>query len=327
MSSVPETNPDAAAESAPTEDFRCGQVAIVGRPNVGKSSLLNSLIGTKISIVSRKAQTTRQTVQGVLTTSQAQYVFVDTPGFQTRHSGRLNRHLNRLVTDALAAVSVIVWVVEAGRFSAPDQRLIPLLPAGPRLVLALNKVDQLANASQLFPFTQQILDRMAQSAASRPIDAVVPISALQIGRGAIAAVAAGNTLLEEIRQGLPLGPAWFDADTLTDRSERFLAAEFIREKIFRCVGDELPYGCAVLIERWEVMPNQVHISACIWVERSSHRPILLGAKGLHLKRIGTEARVEIERLIGNKVFLELFIKVRGQWAEHSDALRELGFDA
>lgn len=313
------------AESQPP--FRCGRVAIVGRPNVGKSSLLNSLINTKISIVSSKAQTTRHAIQAVLTTETAQYVFIDTPGFQTRHGGRLNRQMNRLVTDALTDIDVIVWVIEAGNFNAGDQRLLPLLPTAPRLVVVLNKIDQLPSSNQLFPFTQNLMQKLAVQAPQRSIDAVVPLSAQQAGRGLPAAVQAGQALLKEIVSGLPEGEAWFEVDTLTDRSERFLAAEFIREKIFRWVGDELPYGCAVVIEQWIEQGPRVHIAACIWVERETHRPILLGAGGAHLKRIGTEARLDIERLLGQPVFLELFIKVRTGWAERGDALRQLGYDA
>lgn len=292
--------------------YRCGFIALVGRPNVGKSTLSNALIGAKLSIVSRKAQTTRHRIQGVLTRDDAQFVFVDTPGFQTRHGGAMNRMMNRVVTQALSEVDVVVHVVEAGKWSDGDANLLPLLPKGKRVILAVNKVDLLKQRNDLFPF-------VAKLAALHPYDAVVPVSAAKDKQL--------DVLLDEIASGLPQSEPMFEADTLTDRPMRFIAAELIREKIFRLVGDELPYGCTVVIEQWEEAENgSVRIAACVVVERESHRPILLGAGGMHMKRIATEARQDISKLLEQPVFLEVYIKVRKGWSERESALRDLGYE-
>lgn len=294
-----------------TDTFRCGFIAIVGRPNVGKSTLANALIGSKISIVSRKAQTTRHRIHGVLTRPQEQYVFVDTPGFQTRHGGAMNRMMNRVVTQVLADVDVVVHVVEAGKWSAGDAALLPLLPKSANTVLAVNKVDALASKNDMFAYVGKIM-------ALHPYAAVVPVSAL---RGVQL-----EQLLAEIKERLPVGEPMFEADTLTDRPVRFIVAELLREKIFRLVGDELPYGCTVVIEQWEENAKGVHISACIVVERESHRPILLGAAGGHMKRIASEARQDMAKLLDKTVFLEVYIKVRKGWSDREGALRELGYE-
>jgi len=291
---------------------RCGLVAIVGRPNVGKSTLLNALIGAKISIVSRKAQTTRHRILGVLTRPDAQFVFVDTPGFQTRHGGTMNRMMNRVVTQALAEVDVVVMVVEAGKWSSGDAQLLPLLPAGPRHILAVNKTDSLKDRNSLYPYVATVTKEHA-------FDAVVPISAAKTRQL--------DDLLSEIAAGLPEGEPMFEEDTLTDRPVRFIAAEMIREKIFRLVGDELPYSCTVIIEQWEEAERQTRIAACIIVDRESHRPILLGAGGEHMKRIATEARQDIAKLLDTSVHLEIYIKVRKGWSDKESALRDLGYDA
>lgn len=291
---------------------RCGFVAIVGRPNVGKSTLLNALIGAKISIVSRKPQTTRHRINGVLTRPSEQFIFVDTPGFQTRHGGTMNRMMNRVVTQALSEVDVVVMVVEAGKWSEGDANLLPLLPKGPRHVLAVNKTDALKDREALYPYVARIAEQHA-------FDAVVPVSAAK--RRQL------DDLLGEIAQGLPEGEPLFEEDTLTDRPVRFIAAELIREKIFRLVGDELPYACTVVIEQWEEAENQTRIAACVIVDRESHRPILLGAGGEHMKRIATEARMDIARLLEKPVHLEVYIKVRKGWSERESALRDLGYDA
>ena len=291
--------------------LRCGFVAIVGRPNVGKSTLANALIGSKVSIVSRKAQTTRHRIHGVLTRGQEQFVFVDTPGFQTRHGGAMNRMMNRVVTQALAEVDVVVHVVEAGKWSEADAQLLPLLPAPGRTILAVSKVDQLKRRDDLFPFVARI-------AAQHPYAAVVPISA---ARGYQL-----DALLAEIGQRLPEGEPMFEADALTDRPLRFIAAELVREKIFRLVGDELPYGCTVVIEQWEEHDKGARIAACVVVERDSHRPILLGTGGSHMKRIATEARQDIAKLLDKPVHLEVYVKVRKGWSEREGALRDLGYE-
>ncbi len=291
--------------------FRCGFVAVVGRPNVGKSTLTNALIGSKISIVSRKAQTTRHRINGVLTRDHEQFVFVDTPGFQTRHGGAMNKMMNRVVTQTLADVDVVLFVVEAGKWSPGDAKLLQLLHNPTRTILVITKIDQIKNRDTMYPFVQSI-------AAQFPFDAVVPVSANK--RHQL------DQLLEEISKRLPENEPFYEADTLTDRPMRFIAAELIREKIFRLVGDELPYGCTVVIEQWDETPKGVAIAACVIVERESHRPILLGVGGSHMKRIASEARQDIAKLLDLPVHLEVYIKVRKGWAEKESSLRDLGYE-
>ena len=291
--------------------FRCGFVAVVGRPNVGKSTLTNALIGSKISIVSRKAQTTRHRINGVLTREHEQFVFVDTPGFQTRHGGTMNRMMNRVVTQALADVDVVLHVVEAGKWSKGDEELLPLLPTAQKTILVLSKVDQLKDKNSLFGFVNDLM-------AKHPYAAVVPVSAVKDMQL--------NVLLDEIAARLPEGEPMFEADTLTDRPMRFIVAELIREKVFRLVGDELPYACTVVIEQWEEHERGARIAACIVVERETHRPILLGAQGMHMKRIATEARQDIEKLLEKPVHLEVYIKVRKGWSARESSLRDLGYE-
>lgn len=293
------------------EEFRCGFVAVVGRPNVGKSTLTNALVGSKVSIVSRKAQTTRHRIHSVLTRDHEQFVFVDTPGFQTRHGGAMNRMMNRVVTQTLADVDVVVHVVEAGKWTEGDAQLLPLLPKKGHSILVINKIDLFKDKSDLLPF-------IAKLSQEYEYDSVIPLSAardMQLG-----------VLLDEIAKCLPVGEAMFEADTLTDRSMRFIAAELIREKIFRLVGDELPYSCTVMIEEWEENEQGARIAACVLVERDSHRPILLGAGGEHMKRIASEARQDIERMLEKQIFLDVYIKVRKGWSDRDASLRELGYE-
>lgn len=292
-------------------DFRCGFVTIVGRPNVGKSTLANALVGAKISIVSRKAQTTRHRINSVLTREKEQFVFVDTPGFQTRHGGLMNRMMNRVVTQSLTDVDVVLHVVEAGKWNEGDEQLIPLFPKGTRVILVINKVDLMKNKADLLPY-------IAKVAAKYEYAAVLPVSAqrkVQL-----------DTLLDEVAQYLPVDEPMFEEDTITDRSMRFIAAEMLREKVFRLVGDELPYGCAVMIEQWEETAKAVRIAACILVEREGHKPILLGAKGMHMKRIATEARQDMQAMLEKPVHLEVYVKVRQGWTEREATLRELGHE-
>jgi GTP-binding protein Era len=294
-----------------TPPFRCGFVAIVGRPNVGKSTLTNALIGSKISIVSRKAQTTRHRIQGVLTREHEQFVFVDTPGFQTRHGGALNHMMNRVVTQTLSQVDVVVHVVEAGKWSDGDAKLLPIIPGGERSILAVNKIDTLKRRDELFPY-------VARLAGLHAYGAVVPVSAAKNRQL--------DALLDEVAARLPESEPMFEADTLTDRPMRFIAAELVREKIFRLVGDELPYGCTVVIEQWEETAGHARIAACVVVERDSHRPIFLGTGGAHMKRIATEARQDISKLMDKAVHLEVYIKVRPGWSDRAGSLRDLGYE-
>lgn len=291
--------------------FRTGFVAVVGRPNVGKSTLTNALIGSKISIVSRKAQTTRHRIHGVLTREHEQFIFVDTPGFQTRHGGAMNRMMNRVVTQALADVDVVVHVVEGGKWTDGDAKLLPLLPDAKRTILVVSKIDAIKRRDDLFAFVSKIM-------ALHPYDAVVPVSALKSQQL--------DQLLQEIAARLPEGEPLFEEDTLTDRPVRFIAAELLREKIFRLVGDELPYACTVVIEQWEENDQGLRVAACVVVERDSHRPILLGAGGEHMKRIATEARQDIAKLVDKPVHLEVYIKVRKGWSDRESALRDLGYE-
>lgn len=294
-----------------TPAFRCGFVTVVGRPNVGKSTLTNALVGAKVSIVSRKAQTTRHRINSVLTRDNEQFVFVDTPGFQTRHGGLMNQMMNRVVTQSLANVDVVLHVVEAGKWNSGDEQVIPLFPKDAAVLLVINKVDLFKNKEDLLPFLAQMMEKYDYTA-------VIPVSAqkgVQL-----------PTLLDEIARYLPENEAMFEEDTLTDRSMRFIASELLREKIFRLVGDELPYGCAVMIEQWEENDEGARIAACVLVEREGHRPILLGAGGMHMKRIATEARQDIQNLLEKPVYLDVYVKVRKGWTEREATLRELGHE-
>lgn len=289
---------------------RAGYVAIVGRPNVGKSTLLNRLVGSKISITSRKPQTTRQRIFGILTRENAQIVFVDTPGFQTEHDTALNRLLNRGVKQGVEETDVVLWVIEGPRIDERDLALRKLLPREKPLVVVINKVDRLRDKARLLPFMRQ-LD------ATVDCSAIVPVSA-RTGLGLDELVKAVVTLLPE-------GPPLFEADEITTQSERFLAAEMIREKLFRLLGDELPYATAVGIERFETRGGLRRISAEIMVDKESQKPIVIGRKGENLKRIASEARRDMESLFGGKVFLEVWVKVRGAWADDARLLKRMGY--
>jgi GTP-binding protein Era len=291
-------------------DLRSGLLAIVGRPNVGKSTLLNALIGEKVSIVSRRAQTTRHRIMGILTKPDAQYVFVDTPGFQTKHGNALNRVMNQGVRQALAEVDVVLLVVEAGRFDDRDRAVRRLIPDEQPLIIVVNKIDQLPDKTQLLPF-------LARLAGEGEFAAIVPVSAM---RGAQLAV-----LLAEARKHLPNDELLFAEDEITDRSERFLAAEYIREKIFRLIGDELPYAAAVEIEKFVVDGELRRISAAILVDREGHKSIVIGRGGDMIKRIASEARQDMERMFDGPVFLEVFVKVKSGWADDERMLKTLGY--
>lgn len=290
---------------------RCGTVAIVGRPNVGKSTLLNALVGQKVSITSSKPQTTRHRISGILTRPGVQYVFVDTPGFQTRHGGALNRALNRAVRRALDEVDVVLLVVEAGRFDDEDRAVVGLLPRRTPVFLVANKSDRLPRRDAMLPF----LERAAREFEFAEI---VPVSATKARNL--------DELLKALASYLPEQPALFDADALTDRSERFIAAELVREKLFRRLGEELPYGCAVTIDRFEEGARLRRIHAAIVVDKPNHKAIVIGKRGEKLKAIATAARRDMEEVFGGKVFLEVWVKVRRGWTEDAGALRGLGYE-
>ncbi len=291
--------------------FRCGYIAIVGRPNVGKSTLMNKLIGAKVSITSRKAQTTRHRSTGIQTRDDAQYVYVDTPGFQTRHSNALNKTLNRTVTTTLTAADVVLFVVEAGTFGEADGKVLELLPANVPLILVINKSDQMKDKAPLMAFAQQV-------AAKRDFVAIVPVSAKQNFQL--------DRLEGEIRKQLPEGEAIFDEDDITDRSEKFLAAEIVREKVFRFVGDELPYTSTVVIEKFEQEGALRRVFAAILVGRDAHKAMLIGKKGERLKEISTQARLDMEKLFGGTVYLEIWVKVKSGWADNEAGLRAYGYE-
>lgn len=310
---APETPqaPEAGASSQ-----RCGLIAIVGKPNVGKSTLLNALVGQKISITSRKAQTTRHRITGIRTRGATQFVFVDTPGFQTRHAKALNRSLNKTVMGAVGDVDLVLFVVEAGRFTLGDAKVLSLLQPGVPALLVANKLDQVHRRAELAPWLRDMQER-------HPFNEFVPMSA-QNPKDV-------ERLFAICEKFLPEQPWWYGEDELTDRSEKFLAGETVREKLFRLTGEELPYTSTVVIDKFEEEPSPQHgrfvrIAATIVVERDSHKAMVIGDKGERLKRIGTETRQELEKLMGAKVFIEIWVKVRAGWADDEARVRSFGYE-
>ncbi len=291
--------------------FRCGFVAIVGRPNVGKSTLLNHLIGQKVSITSHKAQTTRHRITGILTEGQTQFVFIDTPGFQTAHANALNRGLNRVVHNSMLDVNVVLFVIEARHFDERDRQVLRLLPDDLPVILVINKVDYVTDKKELLPF----IDNLSKE---REFSAIVPVSAKHNQQL--------DALLEVIRPYLPLSDAIYPEDEITDRSERFLASELLREKVFRFTGDELPYSCSVVIEQYKQEGSLRRIHAAILVDKESHKAILIGKNGVKLKEIASQARLDMEKLFDGKVFLEVFVKVKSGWADNARMLKSLGYE-
>ncbi|MFL9609016.1 GTPase Era [Methylobacillus sp. Pita2] len=290
--------------------FRCGTVAIVGRPNVGKSTLLNHILGLKLSITSRKAQTTRHRLLGIHTTEDTQFLFVDTPGFQQKHINALNRNLNRTVTQVLSEVDVVLFVIEPMHLGDADRKVLELLPKNQPVFLVVNKADLMGDKGNLLPLIQDF-------DLEFPFTGIIPVSAKK------------NLYLDEllaaVREHLPEQPAIYGEDELTDRNERFLAAEMLREKIFRLLGDEVPYSVAVEIEKFEQEGNLRRIHAAIIVDKDSQKPMLIGKGGEKLKRISTEARQDMEKLFGGKIWLETWVKVKGGWADDERALKSLGY--
>jgi GTP-binding protein Era len=289
---------------------RSGTVAIVGRPNVGKSTLFNRMVGQKVSITSAKPQTTRHRIAGILTRDGAQAVFVDTPGFQLRQGGALNRTLNRTVVHALEGVDLVLVVVEAGRLGIEDRQVLRLLPKAVPAVLVVNKSDKVPEAARMMPFLQ---------AAGKEHDFadIVPVSA-RTGRNV-------GKLVRVLLSRLPEQPFLHPADELTDRSERFLAAELLREKLFRSVGDEVPYGSTVVIDKFEQEGRLRRIHASIVVEKAGHKAIVIGREGEKLKSIASAARLDMEKLFGGKVFLEVWVRVKKGWSGNEAQIRQLGY--
>lgn len=296
-------------------DYRSGYVAIVGRPNVGKSTLLNNLVGQKVSITSRKSQTTRHRINGILTDAQSQFIFVDTPGFQKQHTNRLHNTMNRTVIQSMRDVDVVILVIEALRFDDRDKLVVKLLPAmdspDKPVILVINKVDRLADKSQLLPF----LEEMAKEYA---FAAIIPVSAekgIQLA-----------DLIRTVRSYLPQNPPLFDENEVTDRSEQFIAAELVREKLFRLLGEEIPYSTSVIIDQFTMEGELRKIHASIIVDRSNQKAIVIGKDGEKLKLIATQARKDMEQNFGGKVFLKVWVKVKSGWADDARALKSLGYE-
>ena len=292
-------------------EYRCGYVGLIGRPNVGKSTLLNHMIGQKISITSHKPQTTRHRILGIKTTDAAQFVYVDTPGLHKSGKHAMSRYLNRAAASTLADVDVVIFIIEACYFSDDDAAVLKRLKdLKVPVVLAINKVDKLANKDELLPFINEMMTKM-------DFVAVLPISALK------------GVNLTELEQSLakllPVADAFFPEDQITDRNVRFLAAEIIREKLTRILHQELPYNLTVEIEQYKPEKEQTLIHALIWVERENQKGIVIGNKGERLKEIGRQSRLDIAKLIDHRVHLELWVKVKEGWSDDERALQSLGY--
>ncbi len=292
--------------------FRCGYIAVVGRPNVGKSTLINTIIGEKVSITSKKPQTTRNRVLGVVTKGKSQFVFVDTPGFQTKYGNALIRGMNRSVRSTLTDTDVVVLLIESNGWRADDEKVLQLIDKNAKnVILAINKVDLLKQKDELLPL-------MAASMQKFPFAAIVPVSA-EKGKQV-------DELMAEIEKLLPENPPFFDPDIYTDKSPRFLAAETIREKAFRLLGDELPYGIAVTIDKWQEDDKHAEIIATLIVEREAHKGIVIGAQGEKLREISRLARKDIGEMLGKNVYLEVWVRVRKGWNDDTRALKTLGYE-
>lgn len=293
--------------------FHCGFVAIIGRPNVGKSTLLNHILGQKISITSRKPQTTRHQILGVKTTDTAQVIYVDTPGIHNRRSTAINRYLNRAASSVLDDVDLVLFVVQAMRWTEEDEIVMSRLQyVKAPILLVVNKIDKLADKNELLPF----IDRLT---AMRHFDSVIPLSALHAQNI--------DQLEAEVYERLPHNEPFFPVDQITDRTVRFLSAEIIREKLVRELGQELPYATTVEIERFEEEHTLTRIFATIYVETKGQKAIIIGRKGARLKSIGSKARVDIEKMLEGKVYLELWVKIREGWSNDERALASLGYSA
>ncbi len=302
-----------SSEAAVSADFRCGFAAIVGRPNVGKSTLLNALLKRKISIVSPKPQTTRHRILGILTTDTAQIVFVDTPGLHAGGGRAMNRHMNRAALNSLSDADVNLFVIEALRWSAEDQRVLDeLVQRGRPIVAIVNKVDKVFPKERLLPFLDE-LSKRAEFAE------MIPLSSLK-KKGL-------DPLPATIARYLPESPPHFPPEQVTDRSDQFLASEIVREKLTWRLRQELPYGLTVGIERFEEEDGRLMINAVIWVERAGQKAIVIGQGGEQLKEVGRAARLEMNELFKRPVHLELWVKVKENWSDSENALRQLGYES
>ena len=294
-------------------NYKCGYIAIIGRPNMGKSTLLNRILEVKLSITSRKPQTTRHQILGVKTTSEGQFIYVDTPGIHSGGKKAINRYMNKAASSVIHDVDVILFLVQALKWTEEDQLVLDKLQhVQAPVLLVVNKVDKLADRDQLLPFLQELSARYSFSN-------IIPISAKKGDNVA--------ELEQEVLKLLPASPPFFEDDQYTDRSVRFLVAEIIREKLVRELGKELPYQTTVEIERFKEGENITEINAMILVETKGQKVIVIGNKGARLKKIGTQARKDIEKLLGQKVFLQLWVKIKSGWSDNESALRSLGYDA
>jgi GTPase len=292
--------------------MNCGFVALIGRPNVGKSTLMNHLLKQKISITSRKPQTTRHRILGINTTEAGQAIYMDTPGMHSSEKRALNRYLNRTAETTLLGVDVIVWLIDGLSWHEYDEVIFKKLEqAGLPVILAVNKVDKVKDKDAILTFFAEARHRF-------PFEHLIPISALK------------RTNLDQLESLiltlLPTSDLIYPEDQITDRPERFLAAEIIREKLTRRLGDELPYALTVEIERYEELPGITKIYAIIWIERLTQKNIVIGKEGEMLKKVGTDARFDIEKLIGQKVYLQLWVKVKKNWSDNERAMQSLGFN-
>jgi GTP-binding protein Era len=293
-------------------NFRSGYVAIIGRPNVGKSTLINRVLGQKLCITSRRPQTTRHRILGIKTTEQGQFIYVDTPGLHSDNKKAMNRYMNRAAASSIEDVDVVLFVVEGLKWTDEDQKVLKRLQKDAKapVILVLNKADKLADKAALLPQIETLSQQF-------DFAAVVPISARK---------GMNTELLEqEITKLMPQGELIYDEDQLTDRSSRFLAAEIVREKLFRFLGQELPYSLTVEVELFEEEDGMYRIGAVVYVERSGQKSIVIGKKGEQLKLIGKEARLEMEQLFGCKVFLQIWVKVREGWSDNERMLKNLGY--
>ena len=288
---------------------KCGTIAIVGQPNVGKSTLLNYFVGTKLSITSKKAQTTRYQLLGIHSENDTQYIFVDTPGYQLRHLNMLNRGLNKTVQQALKDVDVILFLIEPGVLDETDKKILNMIPEETPIVLAINKVDLMKDKAKLLGYIKE-LDGIQR------FEAIVPTSVKKANNL--------QPLMLALKSFLPEQAFIFPEDELTDKNEKFLSAEIVREKVFRLTGQELPYSIAVEIEKFEYVEGIRRIFAAIIVDRDSHKPMIIGKNGKRLKEISTSSRLDMEKLFGSKVWLEIWVKVQKGWADDQRALKSLG---
>jgi GTPase len=293
-------------------EFKTGYVSIIGRPNVGKSTLLNHIVEQKLSIVSRKPQTTRWNLLGIKTTAESQVIFIDTPGLQKEPKLALNQHMNREVSNTLNYIDIILFVVEALKWNELDENVINLLKKSStaQLFLVINKVDKVAKKDELLSFISTVTKEI-------DFNEVIPVSATK-GNGI-------EELESAILNNLPLAPPLFPEDQVTDRSERFFAAEFVREKLMTRLSDELPYHLSITIDEFKEKNNVLHIHACIWVERKGQKSIVIGKEGSVLKAVGKEARKDLEEMFGKKVNLKTWVKVKKKWTDSEQALKQFGY--